>query len=134
MPLATVGGVYLDGLQFTTDPETYEPFNWEKRISEHRAIGSRVIIQDFGIAQKDLVLNLASGQSRFLRESLVTSLHTRYRTLGATYTLTDWLNNQFTVFIWSFVPVPFRPDLYTYRMTLKVRTITKLWNVTYTGS
>jgi hypothetical protein len=138
MPLATLGGVILGGLTFTTDPSTYEPLNWQKRFSTQMAIGGRVTIQDFGTFMKDNTLRLASGDRNFLEDSAVIELHTKYRALGLTYTLTDWLSNEFTVFIKSFVPVPFKKgpgtSLYTYNLELHVTTIVKLWGAVYSGS
>src|SRR5215510_1723554 len=143
MPLATVGGVFLDGVQFTTDPLTYEPMNWEKRYSVTPAIGGKVTIQDFGTFMKDNTVRLGSGQTNVLNESTVIALHTRFRTRGMLYTFTDWLGNSFGVFIKMFVPFPVKKGrdpagvvstVYSYSMELHVLQITSLLGVAYTGS
>lgn len=134
MVVPALGIVTLDGIQFTTDPQVYEPTNWDKRHSIHKGLGGAVTIQDFGTFQKDNTVRLASGSSGYLEESVVISLHTRFRTKGATFILTDWRDNEFTVFIRSFKPVPtFFASLYTYTMELQVTVITKLFGVTFTG-
>ena len=136
MPVPAVGGITLDGVIFTTDPTVYEPLNWQKRMSIQMAIGGKVTIQDFGVFQKDNTVRL--GGENFLEDAVVQSLHTKYRTRGATYAFTDWLGNSFTVFIKTFVPVPLKKgpgvSLYRYTMELQVLTITNLFGVAYTGS
>jgi len=84
---------------------------------------------------KDNVVRLQSGDRQYMEQGLVEALHARYRTKGATYTLTDWIGNQFTVFILSFIPKPtFLGTLWTYSMELRVLGITKLFGADYTGS
>ena len=61
------------------------------------------------------------------------ALHALWRTSGAVFSLTDWLLNDFTVFIKDFVPVPFKTDLYRYNMELQVTAINQLWGSVYTG-
>jgi hypothetical protein len=142
MTFAAIGQVFLDGVQFTTDPQDYDPVQWEKRHSVHKGLQGAVTVQDFGTFKKDNTVRLGSGASGFLSQSVVSSFHTKFRTKGATYSFTDWLGNSFTVFIKSFVPVPtFLPDdpdgtgcLYTYSMELQVLNITDLFGVAYTGS
>lgn len=143
MPLPTVGGVFLDGVQFTTDPVTYEPMNWDKRMSVTQAIGGKVTVQDFGMFMKDNTVRLASAQTNVLNESTVIELHNRHRTRGLVYTFTDWLGNSFGVFIKSFVPIPVKKGrdtagvvsvVYSYTMELQVLSITQLLGVAYTGS
>ena len=142
MPL-TVGSVVLDGIAFNTDPEPYEPLNWEKRHSVTMAIGGKVTIQDFGTFMKDNTLRLGSGENRFLDELIMAALHSRYRTHSVTYVLTDWLGNNFTVFIKNFIVIPFRRgrdvsgapiSLWHYTMELQVVTINQLLGVAYTGA
>ena len=135
MPITARGTVYLGGVQFTTDPAPYEAYQWPKRMSEHPVIGGSVIIQDFGVFQKDLTIALGSGATQFLEKSVIVSLDTMFRTKGATYTLTDWLGNEMTVYVAAFQPTAtFLGTLYTYTMTLRVRTITKLFGSTYSGT
>src|SRR6266705_3275869 len=108
MPFLVRGGLILDGVQFNTDPETYEPLNWEKRYSVNMAIGGAMTIQDFGLFAKDNMLNLASGGTRPLEESVVAALRARYATKAGNFTLTDWVGNSFVVFMEKFVPIPFK--------------------------
>ena len=143
MPLGPFGALFLDGVRFSTDPAVYEPMNWAKRHSVHPAIGGKVTIQDFGTFMKDNTLRLQSGDRQFLDLETVNLLHARYRTKGALYLLTDWLSNQFQVFILNFVPVPNKSgidgngnnvSLFTYQMELHVLSIGLLLGQPYTGS
>ncbi len=137
-------GVFLDGVQFSTDPEPYEPLVWAKRHSEHMTIGGGLVIQDFGAFMKDNTVRLGSGQTRLISEDIMLLLYNKYLARGFTYTFTDWLGNDFQVFIKSFVPVPFKRgadkggnsvlSLYTYTMELQVLQINKIAGATYTGS
>jgi len=129
-----VGGIYLDNVRFTTDPETYEPLTWQKRFSINEAIGGRVTIQDFGVYAKDNTIKIASGNAQFLDQATVIAFHAKWRTRGATFQLQDWMSNIFTVFLMTFPPINFRPNIYRYTMDCKVVAITQLWGVTYTGT
>ncbi len=143
MPLGPFGGVVFDGVQFNTDPSVYEPLNWAKRFSVTQAIGGKVVIQDFGTFMKDNTLRLGSGSNNPLDDAVVQALHSRFRTRGVAFTLTDWLGNQFTVFMKVFVPIPLKKgidragnasSLYTYTLELQVTQIVNLFGVAYTGS
>ena len=144
MPLGPFGAVRLDGVQFSTDPAVYEPLNWAKRFSIHPTLGGKVVIQDFGTFQKDNSLKLGSGPYNPLDDPVVQAIHTRYRTRGTSYSLTDWLNNQFTVFIKNFDPVPLKQgsdetglntvSLYTYVLDLHVVAIVKLFGNAFSGA
>lgn len=133
-PPFPVGGIYLDNVRFTTDPETYEPLTWEKRYSIHQGIGGRVTIQDFGVYAKDCKIIMASGNARFLDELSVIAFHTKWRTRGATFELRDWMANNFTVFLMTFPPINFKPNMYRYKLEAQVVAINTLWNTTYTGT
>ena len=135
MPISpAIGNVSLDGVTFSTDPKTYEPLNWRKRANVRRGLGGAVTIQDFGTFAKDNTLNLESG-GQFVDQDFITSMHAKFRARGATYTLLDWLGNEFVVFITEFIPIPtFNGDLWNYRMTLQVLSIPSLFSTTYTGS
>lgn len=143
-PFGPFGGITLDGVQFNTDPATYEPLNWEKRFSVHQAIGGKVTIQDFGTFLKDDLLRLASGPNNPIDEPTMLALHSRFRTKGVTFTFTDWLANTFSVFIERFVAVPLKKglnirdggtiSLYTYEMQLHVLSITNFFGTPFTGS
>jgi len=135
MPVSPNGTVFLGGTQFTTDPQVYQPLLWKKRATVHKGIQGAVTVQDFGTFAKDNRLYLASGNSGFLEKSVVDALHTKYRTKGATYTLTDWSGNSFTVFLVEFEAEPtFIRTLFRYSMTLQVLGITNLLGTAYTGS
>jgi hypothetical protein len=143
MPLPTTGGIFLDGVQFTTDPSIYEPANWEKRYSVTPAIGGKRTVQDFGVFMRDNTLRLGSGGVNVLNEATVVALHTRFRTRGVMYTFTDFVSNSFGVFIKTFVPIPVKKGrdqqgnvstVYVYTMELQVLQITQLFGVAYTGS
>lgn len=134
MVVTAVGTVFLDGVQFTTDPQVYQPFNWEKRRSVHEGIGGAVTIQDFGIFAKDNTVRLASGAQGFMEQTVVETLHTKFRTKAAVFTLTDWVDNEFTVFIINFAPVPtFLGSLFVYQMELRVLGIAKLFGTVFVG-
>jgi hypothetical protein len=139
MPLTARGTVTLGSVQFTTDPGIYEPFNWKKRMSKHPGLQGAMTIQDFGRFAKDLTIRLGSGgqngSQQYLEQAAVVALDGYYAAKGVTYTLTDWLGNEFTVFIEEFRPVPtFLGSLFTYEMSLHVLGIAKLFNSTYGGS
>ena len=134
MPLTARGQIYLDDERFTTDPAVYER-QWPKRASEHPGIGGSLTIQDFGRFAKDMLLTLQSGEQQYMEQDLVETLDGMAGTPGATYTLTDWSGNEFTVFILAFDPKPtFLGTLFTYTMRLRVLAITTLWGTSYSGS
>lgn len=143
MPLPSYGGaVVLGGTTFNTDPDPYEHQIWPKRASYHKTIGGGQVIQDFGLRQTDLVLQLGSGEGQFIDEVVRAALNVLYATRGATWTLTDYLGNEFTVFIRNFQPTIFKmggnatftaTQLYHYKMDLQVQSIQKLYNISYTG-
>jgi hypothetical protein len=146
MSLPPTGSIFLDGVQFTFDPTTYRPLDWPKRFSVHPIISNpgdpvRTVIQEFGVTQGDLPLKL-TGQNP-LSDDVVRAFLTRYRapTPNGGYVVTDWLDDQFNVFIERFFPVPLKTGrdaegalltLYTYELDLRVLTITKLLGQAYT--
>jgi hypothetical protein len=135
MTLTARGTITIGSVQLTSDPDVYEPASWSKRASEHPTIGGGLTIQEFGRYAKDLTVHLASGQNQFLTQSVVASLDTMHATKGATYALTDWLGNEFTIWIRDWHPVPTRlPSLWTYDLVLRVMSITKLRGASYSGS
>lgn len=145
MPIPTVGSVVLGGVTFNTDPNPYEHQNWSKRYSILKTIGGGQVIQDFGLVQVDNTIQLQSGQTQFIDEIVRAALQALYATKGISYTLTDYLNNQFTVFIADFKPTIFKmgggaspgytaTQIYHYTMNLQVISIQKLYGVTYTGA
>jgi hypothetical protein len=146
MPFLVRGGVILDGVQFNTDPETYEPLNWPKRYSTHMAIGGAFTIQDFGLFAKDNTVRLVSGQTRPMEESVVAAIRSRYATKAGTFSFTDWVGNDFIVFIERFTPIPLKKgrdnnpiaggtlSLYTYSLDLHVLVINQLLGAAYAGT
>src|SRR4030095_10214486 len=129
MTITPISAVYLDGVQFTTDPLVYSR-NWIKRTSTHVTIGG-VTIQDFGLKAKDNVLQLESG-TNYMTGDVVNAMDAKYAALGLAYAFKDWNGTEATVFITEFTPVDtFYFDLYEYRMTLRVVTLTKLRGVAY---
>lgn len=147
MPAFPYGSVYLNALQFDTDPSTYEPLRWPKRISVHPTIGGGVKIQDFGLWAKDLQITLAStggkGDHQFMREPLVKSILGLYAARGVSYQLLDWIGNEFQVVIMGFDVTPFMRgkdhlgatiQTYDYEMALRVTSITALAGTPYSGS
>lgn len=129
--LDPIGSLFLDGVQFTTDPATYQR-QWPKRITKVDHIGGNTVL-DFGRKAKDLVLTLQSG-TQYLARDVVDALETRAGTLGAGYPFVDWEGTEATVVIAVFDPQEDLPGLYEYAMTLWVRTLAKLRGVAYGGA
>lgn len=128
--LDPIGAIFLDGVQFTTDPTTYER-QWPKRVTKVATIGGNTVL-DFGRKAKDLTLRLESG-GQFMARTVVDAIETRAGTLGAGYPLVDWEGTEATVVIAAFDPQEFLPDLYEYSLMLWVRALAKLRGVTYVG-
>lgn len=100
----------------------------------HRGLNGSVTVQDFGLFAKDNRIRIESGD-QYLSTAVVDALQARYQTPGATYTLTDWLGNEFTVFILDFRPVEAQlGGAWRYSMDLVVLGIAQLNGVPYTGS
>lgn len=142
--MQAVGTLYLGGIQFTTDPATYQPFNWPKRLSVVEGLEGSVTVLDFGRTKKDNVVHIESGD-QFLDHEVTEALDTLFDVPGATYTLTDWLGNEYEVAILEFKPLPSNlPDLdedgealgalYRYSMELRVLDIVTRRGVAYVGS
>ena len=120
-----LGGVFLGGVQFSTDPKPYEPSNWKKRVSVHQIIGGTVVIQDFGLWLPDRTLKLGSGNERPMMSDVKDAIQGFYASQGATFAFADWLGNSFNVFILNFRSEPFlrgslSVDLYFYDLDLQV--------------
>jgi hypothetical protein len=129
LTITALSAVYLDGVQFTTDPKVYTR-NWVKRTSTHATIGG-VTIQDFGLKMKDQTLQLESD-GNYMTQAVVNAIDTKYRALGLAYSFSDWNGTAATVFITEFTPVEtFYPDLYEYSLSLRVVTLTMLRGVAY---
>jgi hypothetical protein len=133
--IPSFGRIYLgpdgDEKQLTTDPEPYEPYKWAKRHSIHQILNGGTIIQDFGVWSGDRILTL---KHESLDNELVKAIDGYYRTRGQVFHLTDWLGNDFDVFIQDFSHVP---DLHLaksqYQLEARVITINKAWGATYSG-
>lgn len=124
--------VVLGGVQFTTDPRTYER-QWAKRQSRHATLGGGVTIQDFGRKAKDLVLRLESG-GNFMSGPVVDQVDALFGTAGGVHSFVDWHGTEATVYIADFTPAESHlPDLFEYSLTLWVRTLAKLRGVPYAG-
>ena len=131
MSYTAIGHIVIGGVTLSTDPETYENYDWPKRWSKHEGMNGQATIQDFGHVARDLILRLVSG-NQFLDEAVVTALDAAWRAKGTLYNLTDWLGNDFDVFIANFKPITTRlPGFYTYTMELHVWTITKLFGASF---
>lgn len=123
-------------VQFTTDPEPYSPYLWPKRFSVHPGIGGAVTIQDFGVFAKDRRVNLRGGDpNSWMDQEVVRAMDEFFRTKAGLFNFTDFLLNDFTVFIESFTHKP-HPNLVIseYEMVLHVLTINLLFGATYTGT
>jgi hypothetical protein len=126
------GRLYLDNIEFTSDPDTYEA-NWEKRATRHEIIDG-IVIQDFGKKAIDKIITLSSGAG-LLENYVAYQFDLRSQQVGSTFNFRDWLNNEFTVYIMNFKAVPnFVGPLYKYEMTLQVLTIIKWYGISYVGS
>lgn len=141
MPLTAAFGRVTLGptgaeVTFTTDPDPYEPYQWEKRMSAHKGIGGAVTIQDFGVFKKDLILNLrGSPTTSWMDNDLVKTVDGFYRVVKGLFHYTDWLGNDFTVFIESFTFSPHvQVNVSSYELRLHVLGITTLLGSAYTGT
>lgn len=129
--LGPTGSQYV----FTCDPEDYRPWQWKKRMTVIEGVGGSVTIQDFGIYAKDLEVEINGPQDQLMERSLVALIHALFRVKGAVYRLTDWLGNDFTVFMTDFTPVAdARLPGYSYTMKLHVLGIVSLFGQPYTGT
>lgn len=134
--IKTIGKVFLDGVQFTTDPQITR--QWPPRRSRLLGIQGSTTQQDFGRFAKDLRLVLNSAQN-YCNQAFVDAIEQRMQTRLATYTYTDYQGTDADVVIVDFQPTPtFIKDgsgvLFTYTMTLDVTTLRKLNFKTYTGN
>jgi hypothetical protein len=125
MPLPERGQITIGSVTLSTDPETYEPLNWEKRYSVHPALAGTdgtkaVTIQDFGMYAKDNTLRLSSGTGQWLDQAHVENLHDLFRERAGVHRFTDWLGNEMDVFITRFRPIPevTMPDIDANGLTL----------------
>lgn len=134
--IKTIGRVYLDNNQFTTDPHITRA--WPSRQTVLPGLEGSSTVQDFNRWAKDKRLTLASN-GNFMNQALKAIIDGLAGTRGSTYAYRDYQGIEGTVKILSFEAQPtFYRDgdliLYEYTMELKIMTLTKLDGVTYTGS
>jgi hypothetical protein len=134
--IKTIGKVFINGGQFTTDPKIQR--NWPNRQSVLFGIGGSAVVQDFDRWAKDMRLTLTSG-GNYINQAFKAFLDGLAAVRGSTYTYTDYQGIEGMVKIISFDAQPtFIRDgdgvLYEYSMELKIMTLTKLDFATYTGS
>jgi hypothetical protein len=137
MSLKVLGKVYLDGNQFTTDPNIAR--SWPPRRSRLLGIGGSTTQQDFGRFAKDLRLTLTSHDLNFMNQDLVKTIEELMYVRRETYTYTDFEGIEGTVVIVDFNATPtYYKDgegvLFEYQLVLDIVTLTKLNFVAYTGS
>ncbi len=119
-------------VQLTADPSSYSPWAWKKRHSVHMGIGGSLTVQDFGITMKDQVIEIRGELEQFMENSVVASVFALFRVKGAVYLLTDWLDNEFTVYIEEFGPVPNRHvSGSTYLLKCRILGCAKLFGSAY---
>ena len=122
-------------VQFTADPTNYSPWAWKKRMSFHPNVGGGITIQDFGMTMKDQIIEIRGDKEQLLENSVVASIHALARAKGVVYRMTDWLGNDFTVFIEEFTPMPdYRLPGSTYTLKVRILGVTQLFGSAYTGS
>lgn len=134
--IKTIGKVFINGGQFTTDPKIQR--NWPTRQSVLLGIGGTSTVQDFGRFAVDMRLTLTS-QGNYINQAFKAFLDGLSGTRGGVYTYTDYQGIEGTVKIISFDAQPtFIRDgdgvLYEYTLELKIMTLTKMDFATYAGS
>lgn len=86
--------VLLDNIALDLDPEEYIPLSGKRRGSVHRCIDGTTVIQDRGIDETDLIIQLSG---KLTSAVTLKSLYALYRLTGKTFTFKDFKNNEFTV-------------------------------------
>lgn len=134
--IKTIGKVFLNGRQFTTDPRIAR--TWPPRRSRLFGIGGSTTQQDFGRFAKDMRLALTSN-GNFMNAALKSYIEGLMLTRRASYSYTDYTGIDADVVIVDFVPqATFIRDgvtvLYEYSLTLDVVVLRQLDFAPYTGS
>ena len=134
--ISTIGKVFLNGGQFTTDPRIQR--SWPSRQSVLMGIGGTSTVQDFGRFAVDMRLTLTS-QGNYINQAFKAFIDDLAATRGGVYSYTDYQGVEATVKILSFDAQPtFIRDgegvLYEYNLELKIMTLTKMDFAAYTGS
>ena len=134
--LKTIGHVFLNGNQFTNDPQIDR--NWPSRQSVLPGLKGSVTVQDFDRFAKDMRLTLTSA-GNFMNQTLKLIIDNLVAVRGSTYSYSDYTGITGTVKILTWTPkATFIRDgsfvLYEYVLELKIITLTLLDGVAYTGS
>jgi hypothetical protein len=134
--IKTIGKVFLDSKQFTTDPRISR--NWPPRRSRLLGIMGSTTQQDFGRFAKDIRLTLTSN-GNFMNQKLKSDIEGLMLVRKASYAYKDYTGMEGTVVIVDFTPTPtFIKDgqgvLFEYQLVLDIVTLTKLDFTTYSGS
>lgn len=134
--LRTMGKVFINGTQFTTDPHVRRA--WPPRRSRLLGIGGSTTQQDFGRFAKDLRLTLTS-EGNFINQSFKNYIEGLMLVRLAAYAYTDYQGVDADVVIVDFDAVPtFIRDgqgtLYEYTLTLDVVALRKIDFLAYAGS
>jgi len=134
--IKTIGKVFLNGIQFTTDPKITR--NWPPRQSVLTGIEGSSTVQDFNRFAVDMRLTLSSAEN-YMNAALKAAIDVLMETRGAVYSYSDYTGTIATVKILSFDAEPtFIADgslvLYKYTLELKIMTLSNLDGVTYGGA
>jgi hypothetical protein len=134
--IKTIGKVFLNGNQFTTDPKIRR--NWPPRQSVLTGIGGSSTVQDFDRWAKDMRLTLSS-EGNYINQAFKAFVDGLMATRGAVYTYSDYQGVAGTVKILNFEATPtFLRDgsgvLFEYTLELKIMTLSTLDFAAYSGS
>jgi len=134
--IKTIGKVFLNGNQFTTDPQIER--NWPPRQSVLPGILGSVTVQDFNRFAQDMRLTLTSN-GNFMNQTLKAAIDVMMETRGAVFSYSDYTGIVGTVKILTWTPkATFIRDgnfiLYEYTLELKIMTLSELDGVTYGGA
>jgi hypothetical protein len=134
--IRTMGKVFLNGTQFTTDPRVRRA--WTPRRSRLLGIMGSTTQQDFGRWAKDMRLTLTSG-GNFINQSFKNYVDGLMIPRLAAYPYTDYQGVDADVVIVDFDATPTfyrdgRGVLYEYTLVLDVVVLRKLDFLAYSGS
>lgn len=134
--IKTLGKVFLNGRQFTTDPKVRR--DWPPRRSRLLGVMGSTTQQDFGRWAKDMRLTLTS-EGNFVNQSFKNYVESLMLVRRAVYAYTDYQGLDADVVIANFDAVPtFYRDgqgvLYEYTLVLDVVTLRKVDFLPYAGS
>jgi len=134
--IRTMGKVFLNGIQFTTDPRIRR--SWSPRRARLLGIMGSTTQQDFGRHAKDMRLVLTS-EGNFVNRSFKKQIEDLMLVRKAVYPYRDYQGLEGNVVIVDFDAVPtFYRDglgvLYEYTLTLDVVGLTKLDFADYAGT